>query len=78
MTRKQILLTSVLVLLLAILSLGGGALAQTSPNFNLEWHVIGGGGQPVSSARYIVSSTIGQGAASSVYLSGEHSGLARG
>lgn len=37
--------------------------AQTSPNYNLEWHVIGGG-QPVSSAHFAVNSTAGQGAAS--------------
>ena len=43
---------------------GGAAQAQTSPGYNLEWHVIGGGGQPVSSAHYAVHSTFGQGAAS--------------
>ncbi|MGC9396544.1 MAG: hypothetical protein ACP5J4_17000 [Anaerolineae bacterium] len=58
MTRKQMLLA--FVLLLAALSVSGAALAQTSPNFDLEWHVVAGGGQPVSSANYVVHSTIGQ------------------
>lgn len=60
MTRKQMLLTLALILLLAALSVGGAALAQTSPNFNLEWHVVAGGAQSVGSANYVVHSTIGQ------------------
>jgi hypothetical protein len=78
MGRKYLLLTFGLVLLLAILSIGGAALAQTSPNFNLEWHVIGGGGQPVGSANYVVNSTVGQGSASAFYLSAEHYVIAGG
>ena len=46
------------------------AVAQTSTNYNLEWHVIGGGGGPVSSASYAVNSTAGQGAASPPYSFG--------
>jgi len=56
-----------LVVLLAAVAIGGSALAQTSPSYNLEWHVIGGGGQPASSASYAVNSTAGQGAASQPY-----------
>jgi len=66
MNRKRVFTVSLIVLLVAVV-IGGPALAQTSPNYNLEWHVIGGGGQPVSSASYAVNSTAGQGAASQPY-----------
>ena len=66
MKRKGMLTVSLTVLLAAVV-IGGLALAQTSPSYNLEWHVIGGGGQPVSSASYAVNSTAGQGAASPPY-----------
>ena len=62
-TKPILILTVVLLLLIA----GGAALAQTSPSYNLEWHVIGGGGHAVSSASYVVDSTAGQGAASPAY-----------
>jgi hypothetical protein len=62
MNRKQIVIAFAIVALL--LAVGAVALAQTSPNYNLEWHVVGGGGEPVSSAHYAVNSTAGQGAAS--------------
>jgi len=54
------------LLALLVLSLGARhfALAQTSTHYNLEWHVIAGGGQPVSSSHYRVNATAGQGAAS--------------
>jgi hypothetical protein len=65
MGRKYLLLALGLVLLLAILGISRATLAQTSPNFNLEWHVIG-------------NSTVGQGSASSPYLSGEHYVIAAG
>lgn len=52
------------VCLLLLLALGAVALAQTSAGFNLEWHVIGGGGGQSSSASYQVEGTIGQGVAS--------------
>jgi hypothetical protein len=64
MSREHILVTAALATLLGGLILGSAVLAQTSPSFNLEWHVIGGGGQPASSAHYAVNSTAGQGAAS--------------
>jgi hypothetical protein len=64
MSRKHVLVTAALATLLAGLGLSGAVVAQTSSSFNLEWHVIGGGGQPASSARYTVNSTAGQGAAS--------------
>jgi len=64
MNRKRALVMLALGLLLVALAVGSAALAQTSASYNLEWHVIGGGGQPVSSAHYAVNSTAGQGAAS--------------
>ena len=64
MPRKLIL---VLTIVFVALVMGSAALAQTSANYNLEWHVIGGGGEPVTSAHYAVNSTAGQGAASPPY-----------
>lgn len=64
MVHKKALLLVMLIALVLALVAGSAVLAQTSPSFNLEWHVIGGGGQPVSSAHYAVNSTAGQGAAS--------------
>jgi hypothetical protein len=34
--------------------------AQTSPNYNLSWHVIGGGGGLMSSTNYRMAGTVGQ------------------
>lgn len=67
MNRKHILVIAALVTLLASLVVGSAVLAQTSASFNLEWHVIGGGGEPVTSAHYAVNSTAGQGLASPLY-----------
>jgi hypothetical protein len=64
--NKRVLIATGLLLVGLIVTLGGAS-AQTSASFNLEWHVIGGGGQPVSSANYIVNSTAGQGVASPPY-----------
>jgi ABC-type glycerol-3-phosphate transport system substrate-binding protein len=65
--KKSTILLLALAALLAMLAIGGGVLAQSSASYNLEWHVIGGGGQPVASANYAVNSTVGQGAASPPY-----------
>ncbi len=64
MSKKLILILSIV---LVVLIAGSAALAQTSPSYNLEWHVIGGGGHPATSAHYAVNSTAGQGAASPLY-----------
>lgn len=66
MKRKSAFTVCLIALLVAI-AIGGSALAQTSASYNLEWHVIGGGGQPVGSASYALNSTAGQGAASPPY-----------
>lgn len=70
MNRKRAFVVLALALLLAALIAGSAALAQTSASYNLEWHVIGGGGHPVNSAHYAVNSTAGQGAASPPYSAG--------
>jgi hypothetical protein len=41
--------------------------AQTSASYNLEWHVVMGGGGPIGSASFAVNSTVGQGLASPPY-----------
>ena len=64
--RKRPLIVCALLLVALMVTLGGAS-AQTSASFNLEWHVIGGGGEPVSSAHYMVNSTAGQGVASPPY-----------
>jgi hypothetical protein len=72
MNRKRICLVCAVAILLLALTVAGGVRAQTSTNFNLEWHVIGGGGAPVASAHYVVNSTAGQGAASPPYSASTH------
>ncbi|MCP4537179.1 MAG: hypothetical protein GY832_08520 [Chloroflexi bacterium] len=79
MKRTQKLLVPILTVSLVTLVVGAIALrnaaptvAQTSGNYNLEWHVVGGGGGLVSSASYAVNSTAGQGAASPPYSTGSH------
>jgi hypothetical protein len=67
MDRRHIFVIAALATLLAGLAVGSAVLAQTSASYNLEWHVIGGGGEPVTSAHYAVNSTAGQGAASPPY-----------
>jgi hypothetical protein len=78
MNRKRTSLILALVLLLGTLTAGVIALAQTSTNYNLEWHVIGGGGRPASSASYAVNGTVGQGAASPPYSIGSNYAVSGG
>jgi hypothetical protein len=61
MKKKNLFLW--LALLLIVLALTGRALAQTSANFNLDWHVFTGGGGTRSSAAYTVQDSFGQFAA---------------
>jgi hypothetical protein len=51
-----------LVLALSLLFLAAGVVvrAQTSVDFNLEWHVIGSGGGETSSAGHRINGSIGQ------------------
>lgn len=65
--KRRIVIASGLLVVSLVVTLGGAALAQTSASYNLEWNVIGGGGQEVSSANYLVNSTAGQGVASPPY-----------
>lgn len=59
-----------LLLLLPLLIMGTAVMAQTSPSFNLEWHVIANGGQESISASYRVNGTFGQSTASQPIASG--------
>jgi hypothetical protein len=68
MKYKRVFLLLALAALLGTL-LGGGALAQTSPNYNLEWNVVAGGGHAAGSANYVVQSTLGQAASGETDLS---------
>lgn len=61
---RRIALLCLLALLVLGVGAGHSALAQTSASYNLEWHVIAGGGQPVSSSHYRLNGTVGQGVAS--------------
>jgi hypothetical protein len=49
-----------LLTLLLLTMIGIGVLAQTSADFNLEWHVLVGSGGPSASADYVVNGTVGQ------------------
>jgi hypothetical protein len=76
MNRKTILIGLVGLIAMIVMTAGHSrlttkpAIAQASDNYNLEWHIIGGGGQPVASASYLVNSTAGQAVASPPYSSG--------
>lgn len=49
------------VVALAVLLLAGTAWAQVSPNFDLSWHVLGGGGREgMSSGSHQINGTLGQ------------------
>ena len=61
MKRLRIVVYGLTVLL--ILGAAGIAWAQTSPGYDNRWHVFGAGGSAgMSSERYTVHSTLGQGA----------------
>lgn len=45
---------------LLILTVAGAVLAQVSPNFDLGWHVLSGGGGSRGSAGYQIEDTLGQ------------------
>lgn len=77
MAHKKPLFLAIVALVIAV-GAGSAALAQTSANYNLEWHVIGGGGRPVSSAHYAVNSTAGQGAASPPLSTSAHYAVSGG
>jgi hypothetical protein len=47
-------------MLLLLTAVGIGVLAQTSSDFNLQWHVLAGSGGPSASADYQVNGTVGQ------------------
>ena len=59
MKNKHLAMFLVLAALL-LLAAGAVVMAQSSANFDLSWNVIGNGGGDSSSARYVVSGTVGQ------------------
>lgn len=48
------------LVVLACLLLGSLAWAQTSPNFDLSWHVVSGGGRDMASTDHSIQGTLGQ------------------
>lgn len=54
--------TTALAVALLCCLLAGAAWAMSSASYAIHWDVIGGGGEPVSSASYKMNSTIGQAA----------------
>ncbi|MFO7538760.1 MAG: hypothetical protein R6X32_11990 [Chloroflexota bacterium] len=78
MKPKHRALFLALLFLLLISLLGTVVWAQTSAGFNLEWHVIGSGGQASNSTNYRLNGTIGQSAASPPSASSERFALSSG
>lgn len=64
MNQKPRSAVTILLILLLLFTAGVAVLAQTSQDYNLEWHVIAGGGGQSASAAYRVNGTIGQSLAS--------------
>lgn len=59
--------------LAALLLVAGIAAAQVSQNYDLSWHVVGGGGAPVASSAHQVNGTLGQLAIGPAGSAGQHS-----
>ena len=54
-------LLTIAVVALAVLLLAGTVLAQTSPNHDLSWHVVAGGGREgMTSGSHQINGTLGQ------------------
>jgi hypothetical protein len=51
---------AILVSLVVFLLLAGVAWAQVSPAHDLRWHVLSGGGSPMSSPVHSINGTLGQ------------------
>ncbi|TKJ30054.1 MAG: hypothetical protein CEE40_06545 [Chloroflexi bacterium B3_Chlor] len=60
MNKRILAATAILVVATSIVV--GVAVAQVSANYDLSWHVIGGGGTRSTSANYVAMGTIGQAA----------------
>ncbi len=59
MQKRTILL--VMASLLVLASVAGIVGAQSSPDFDLSWYVLGGGGSRAASGSFAMNSTAGQG-----------------
>lgn len=75
MNRKYLL---VFVLFAALLLSGLIVGAQTSPDYNLEWHVVAGGGGRSVSAGYVVNGSMGQSVTSPPYATNSTHALCSG
>ena len=64
--KSRIVITLVIILCGA-LTLVGSVWAMSSGSYAIDWDVIGGGGEPASSANYAIRSTIGQPAVESSF-----------
>lgn len=59
-TRRTRIKSGVLLVLAILLTLAVPVLAQVSSNYDLSWHVIGGGGGKMASAGHTLQGTTGQ------------------
>jgi hypothetical protein len=51
---------TIALVILVCLVMVGLVWAQTSPGYDLSWHVVGGGGRDMASAGHAMRSTLGQ------------------
>jgi hypothetical protein len=58
--RKRVQFAILLVALLCSLALVVAVQAQMSTNYDLSWHVTGGGGSGMGSTNYALAGTLGQ------------------
>ena len=58
--RAAVLAVAAALAVLTAAWVATGVGAQTSPNYNLSWHVMGSGGPDMTSAGHVVRSTLGQ------------------
>ena len=64
MMKKRIWLFLIVLLALGLM-VGGGVLAQTGGNYDLNWHTIDGGGGQATGGGYTLTGSTGQPAAGS-------------
>jgi hypothetical protein len=57
---NKLIVLALLGALLVSLTLADASLAQTSPNYDLSWHVMASGGGAMHSTSYAVRGTMGQ------------------
>jgi len=60
MSRGKVTLVSILVAAGLLLAVGAGVRALSPANYAVDWELMGGGGEPISSASTVVDGTLGQ------------------